>query len=98
MMLNYHRTLRLGGRPLRVTLPFVRAGAEGPHVRLFELAFVFQVKIEEGQFDLCAEPFAGVHAEADVAQRIARPARPAAVRPRPHHQRVLRAGVVLFDG
>src|SRR5690349_15812059 len=52
---------------------------------------------KEWELYLLAEERRGLDAEADVTEMIAVTARPTAMRPRPHHQQVRRARIILLD-
>src|SRR5581483_4036126 len=91
------RGLRAPGRPLLVLPPLVRAGLEDVRLRLLQLALVLEVVIEESQFDVFAVKLAGLRAELQIAQPVARAAGPAAVTPWPHHQHVPRLRIVLLN-
>src|ERR1035438_6780054 len=81
------------GRPRVVLLPLVRAGFESGGFGLVELALVAQPVIEPGLEDVVAIIRAGVGAEVDGAEAVAR-AVPAAVIPRAGDEIVEMPGIV----
>src|SRR2546423_8302329 len=53
---------------------------------------------EEGELYLLSEELAGLDGEIQIAQTVAFQTRPAAVRPRAHHEFVHRARIIFLDG
>ena len=78
--------------------PLIGARLEHPGLGIGVGFLALQMEREEGQLDLFAKVFPCFRAEVEIAQRVSIAARPAAVIPRSHDERVGGFGSGGFDG
>ncbi len=80
--------LRLWSGPGGEAAPFVASGIKENRGRQLGVGLALEVMFEEGELDFVAEPRAGLHVEADLAEGTAVAARPSAMYPRAHDERL----------
>ena len=81
-----------------VALPFVSAGGKNERFRQVRFPFVFEVIIEKRQLYVLAVVDRHAAAKINIPKALTGFARPAAVYPGAHHDAVVGAWVLFFDG